>query len=66
VRPRGPGNEDDSSLKRIIPFSYPEPSFPSQGSQARGTRLYDNVNPPQTPQICARKIETKYKMEILY
>ena len=27
--------QSDSSLKRIIP----EPSFPSQGSQARGTRL---------------------------
>ena len=27
--------KSDSSLKRIIP----EPSFPSQGSQARGTRL---------------------------
>ena len=29
--------QSDSSLKRIIP----EPSFPSQGSQARGTRLWD-------------------------
>jgi hypothetical protein len=28
--------QSDSSLKRIIP----EPSFPSQGSQARGTRLH--------------------------
>ena len=30
--------QSDSSLKRIIP----EPSFPSQGSQARGTRLDRN------------------------
>ena len=29
--------QSDSSLKRIIP----EPSFPSQGSQARGTRLQE-------------------------
>ena len=28
--------QSDSSLKRIIP----EPSFPSEGSQARGTRLH--------------------------
>ena len=32
--------QSDSSLKRIIP----EPSFPSQGSQARGTRLFASVN----------------------
>ena len=31
--------QSDSSLKRIIP----EPSFPSQGSQARGTRLYQGL-----------------------
>ena len=31
--------QSDSSLKRIIP----EPSFPSQGSQARGTRLINSL-----------------------
>ena len=31
--------QSDSSLKRIIP----EPSFPSQGSQARGTRLGETL-----------------------
>ena len=39
--------QSDSSLKRIIP----EPSFPSQGSQARGTRL---LNPNLVPRACLR------------
>jgi hypothetical protein len=35
--------QSDSSLKRIIP----EPSFPSQGSQARGTRLSTSILVPR-------------------
>ena len=42
--------QSDSSLKRIIP----EPSFPSQGSQARGTRLV--VHPFSYPEPFLRAV----------
>ena len=37
--------QSESSLKRIIP----EPSFPSRGSQARGTRLYHEMRCIEPP-----------------
>ena len=55
--------QSNSSLKRIIP----EPSFPSQGSRARGTRLGDSkltctsfqVISPQTFKNCRRTFECR-------
>jgi hypothetical protein len=48
--------QSDSSLKWIIP----EPSFPSQGSQARGTRLRPHMKALGTRLLSAYTEETEY------